>query len=64
MNSSVSLSVLFALGLTRLLCIRSAQERSAICYIQQYYDKNRRRDDDDDWGDCELVISSFFFRTP
>ena len=31
-NSSVSLSVMFALGLTRLLCIRSAQERSAICY--------------------------------
>ena len=64
-NSSVSLSVMFALGLRRLLCIRSAQEQSAICYIQQYYDdKNRRRDDDDDWGDCELVISSFFFRTP
>ena len=31
-HSSVSLSVMFALGLTRLVCIRSAQERSAICY--------------------------------
>ena len=52
MNSSVSLSVMFALGLRRLLCIRSAQERSAICYIRQCYDdKNRRRDDDDDGRD-------------
>ena len=48
-NSSVSLSVMFALGLTRLLCIRSAQEQSAICFLRQCYDdKNRRRDDDDD----------------